>query len=125
MVLVAIGILTLVVALLIDLPDAKDTTEASLAYSGVVAVLLSGFWLELAAGAALTVSGIALLFQPAANRAREPRPERSKSSREGSRADDSPGPGAPAGRVSATRSTGRGAPPGPATGHGPATGSRA
>ncbi|HNF84241.1 MAG TPA: hypothetical protein PLE13_09675, partial [Solirubrobacterales bacterium] len=48
MVLVTIGLLTLAVALLVDLPDARDTTEAALAYSGVKAVLLSGFWLELA-----------------------------------------------------------------------------
>lgn len=75
MVLVTIGLLSLVVALLVDLPDATDTTEASLAYSGVKAVILSGFWLELAAGAALTVSGFALLFQPAPGRARERRRE--------------------------------------------------
>lgn len=75
MLLVTIGLLSLAVALLVDLPDATDTTEASLAYSGVKAVILSGFWLELAAGAALTVTGFALLFQPAPGRARERRRE--------------------------------------------------
>ena len=72
MVLVAIGLLILVVALLIDLPDATDTTEASLAYSGVQARILGGFWLELAAGAALTISGLALLLEPSLGRARDP-----------------------------------------------------
>ena len=71
MVLVAIGLLTLVVALLIDLPDATDTTEAALAYSGVQARILGGFWLELAAGAALTVAGLAFLLEPAPGRVRE------------------------------------------------------
>lgn len=70
MVLVAIGLLTLAVALLIDLPDATDTTEAALAYAGVRARLLSGFWLELAAGFSLTLTGLALLLEPTAQRAR-------------------------------------------------------
>ena len=87
MVLVTIGLLTLAVALLVDLPDARDTTEAALAYSGVKAVLLSGFWLELAAGAALTVTGFALLFEPSPGRAREKRPQEEPGSR--------PGPGNP------------------------------
>ncbi|HMY26718.1 MAG TPA: hypothetical protein PLJ59_10355, partial [Solirubrobacterales bacterium] len=84
MVLVTIGLLTLAVALLVDLPDARDTTEAALAYSGVKAVLLSGFWLELAAGAALTVTGFALLFEPSPGRAREKRPQEEPGSRPGS-----------------------------------------
>jgi len=90
MTLVAIGLLTLVVGLLVDLPDATDTTEASLAYSGVKAVLLSGFWLQLAAGAALTVSGLALLLEPSArpvaDRKRERRREPETSNVAGSRA---------------------------------------
>jgi hypothetical protein len=73
MTLVAIGLLTLAVALLVDLPDATDTAEASLAYAGVRAVLLSGFWLELAAGAALAVSGLALLVEPSPGPVREGR----------------------------------------------------
>ena len=85
MVLVTIGLLTLAVALLVDLPDARDTTEAALAYSGVKAVLLSGFWLELAAGAALTVTGFALLFEPSPGRAREKRPQEEPGSRPGGR----------------------------------------
>lgn len=69
MVLVVIGLLTVAVSLLVDLPDATDTSEAALAYAGVKAILLSGFWLQLAAGAALTVSGLALLFEPSPGRA--------------------------------------------------------
>ncbi len=82
MVLVAIGVLTLAVTLLIDLPDATDTTEASLAYAGAQARLLSGFWLELVAGAALMVTGIALLLEPAPGKARSRQRER--------RSDESP-----------------------------------
>ncbi len=88
MVLVTIGLLTLVVALLVDLPDATDTTEAALAYAGVKARLLSGFWLELAAGAALTVTGLALLLEPAAERAPSSRRESRRSE-----ADSKAGPG--------------------------------
>lgn len=70
MALVAIGVLTLAVTLLVDLPDATDTSEASLAYAGAQARLLSGFWLELVAGAALAVTGLALLLEPAPGKAR-------------------------------------------------------
>lgn len=73
MTLVMIGLLTLVVALLVDLPDATDTTEAALAYAEVKARLLSGFWLELAAGTTLAVSGLALLLEPGPQRIRESR----------------------------------------------------
>lgn len=76
MTLVTIGLLTLVVTLLIDLPDATDTSEAALAYAGVKARLLSGFWLELAAGATLAATGLALLLEPRGSRARAARRER-------------------------------------------------
>ncbi|MCB0860233.1 MAG: hypothetical protein KDB54_06220 [Solirubrobacterales bacterium] len=111
MLLVAIGLLTLAVALLVDLPDATDTAEASLAYSGVEAVLLSGFWLELAAGAALAASGFALLYEPSTGRIGQRHPE---SRREGRprRAEGGSGSGTRAASGS-----------GPAAG--PATGSRA
>lgn len=70
MVLVAIGLLTLAVSLLVDLPAATDSTEAALAYADVQARLLAGFWLQLAAGATLAVGGIALLAEPTARPAR-------------------------------------------------------
>lgn len=86
MTLTMIGLLTLVVALLIDLPQATDTTEAALAYAGVSARLLSGFWLELAAGTALTVTGLALLLEPSRRRAPDRRRERRPSAVAGSSA---------------------------------------
>lgn len=86
MVLTTVGLLTLVVALAIDLPQATDTTEDALAYAGVSARLLSGFWLELAAGAALTISGLALVLEPSARRAPDRKRERQPSAMAGSRA---------------------------------------
>ncbi len=52
------------VALAIDLPRGLDVAEAEFNYSGVEAVLLSGFWLELAAGTVLAVTGLSLLATP-------------------------------------------------------------
>lgn len=113
MVLVAIGLLTLAVALLVDLPDATDTTEAALAYAGVKAVLLSGFWLELAAGAVLAVSGLALLLEPSPARARDQKREASRSGsgaeqpESGRSAADSSGGGKSAAERSAERAARR------------------
>jgi hypothetical protein len=56
---------TLLVALAIDLPNGLDAAEAEFNYAGVEAVLLSGFWLELAAGTVLAVTGLSLLVSPA------------------------------------------------------------
>lgn len=75
MVLITIGLLTLVVSLTIDLPQATDTTEAALAYAEVQARLLSGFWLQLAAGASLTAAGIAFLLEPVTRPVRRKRRE--------------------------------------------------
>lgn len=61
-ILAAAGGLTIIVALAIDLPKALDVSEAELSYAGVKAVLLSGFWLELGAGAVLAVTGLATLI---------------------------------------------------------------
>lgn len=86
MTLTMIGLLTLVVTLLIDLPNATDTAEVALAYEGVSARLLSGFWLELTAGAALAVAGLALVLEPATRRLPDRRRERHPSAVAGSRA---------------------------------------
>ncbi|MBN8868228.1 MAG: hypothetical protein J0H98_11795 [Solirubrobacterales bacterium] len=86
MTLTMIGLLTIAVALLVDLPDAKDVSELELAYAGVRAVLLSGFWLELAAGATLAVTGLALLLEPSKQPAASSRRERRPSTIAGSRA---------------------------------------
>ncbi|MBK8294377.1 MAG: hypothetical protein IPK93_06250 [Solirubrobacterales bacterium] len=67
--LVLAGAVALAIALLVDLPAGLDTTDAELAFAGVKGVLLSGFWLELGAGAVLLVSGAALaLDAPAPQR---------------------------------------------------------
>lgn len=57
------GLATVVVALAIDLPSGLDTGDAALSYSGVTAILLSGFWLELAAGAVLCATGLLLWLE--------------------------------------------------------------
>ncbi|HTU14111.1 MAG TPA: hypothetical protein VMF31_02840 [Solirubrobacterales bacterium] len=63
-VLVFAGGLTLAVALAIDLPIGLDADNAELSYAGVKAILLSGFWLEVCAGAVLLVAGVALALEP-------------------------------------------------------------
>lgn len=71
------------VALAIDLPRGLDASEAELAYSGVKALLLSGFWLELGAGVVLAVTGLSLMAAPAGDpkAAGAPRPDRGPGTR--------------------------------------------
>ncbi|MGK2931790.1 MAG: hypothetical protein ACSLFD_03305 [Solirubrobacterales bacterium] len=73
LVLVLTGIAALAVAFLIDLPAGLDTADAELAFAGVKGVLLSGFWLEVGAGAVLLVSGLGLVLDAPAPRRRESR----------------------------------------------------
>lgn len=54
------GIVTIAVTLLVDLPKGLDIAVAEISYSGVVAVLLSGFWAQLAAGFVLATAGLGL-----------------------------------------------------------------
>ena len=89
----AVGGLTIIVVLALDLPKALDVTDAALSYSGVKAVLLSGFWLEMAAGGVLTVTGLSTLLgretaSSPARRAPRPRPGQNAVSRQ---TDQSPG----------------------------------
>lgn len=74
----AAGLLALAVGLLVDLPAGTDASEIASAYSGAEAVLLSGFWLELAAGLSLACCGLLMATAPrAASRrgaSREQRP---------------------------------------------------
>jgi hypothetical protein len=51
------GLLGLAVALAIDLPQGLDAGRAGLAFSGSQAVLLQGFWAEVACSAVLMLSG--------------------------------------------------------------------
>jgi MFS family permease len=55
-----VGIATIAVTMLVDLPRGLDTEEAAIAFTGVAAVLLTGFWLQLAAGVVLTATGLLL-----------------------------------------------------------------
>lgn len=57
------GFITVAVTLAIDLPAGLDTADAGLSYSGVSAVLLSGFWLQLATGTVLAVTGMLLWLE--------------------------------------------------------------
>ncbi|MFM9043014.1 MAG: hypothetical protein ACKOPI_02535 [bacterium] len=57
----ALGLITVAVALVVDLPKALDPVNA-LPYSDATTRLLGGFWAQLSAGIALVVSG-AVLFR--------------------------------------------------------------
>jgi hypothetical protein len=80
LVLVLAGALTLAVALLVDLPAGLDTADAEIAFSGVKGILLSGFWLEIGAGAVLLVSGAGLILDAPAPRRAESRQRRTVNS---------------------------------------------
>ena len=83
LVVAAVGGVTLLTALVVDLPNGLDLGDAELSYSGVSAVLLSGFWLQLAAGAALAAAGLLLQANPAGSAAPDRR--RAPSRRPGER----------------------------------------
>ncbi len=55
------GVATIAVTLLVDLPKGLDVAVAEISYSGVAAVLLPGFWAQLAAGLVLAIGGLGLL----------------------------------------------------------------
>lgn len=59
------GLLSVAVALLIDLPAGTDASNVAAAYSGAEPVLLAGFWLELAAGLGLVCCGALIAAAPA------------------------------------------------------------
>ena len=90
----------LAIALLVDLPKGLDVEVASISFEGVAAVILSGFWLQLAAGTVLTATGFGLAAldrRPAAARARSPRRPARDSGDGGSQRDRrSPATGSPA-----------------------------
>lgn len=56
----AAGLATVIVSVAADLPRGLDLGEAEIAYVDAVAVLLGGFWLQLAGGVVLTVAGCVL-----------------------------------------------------------------
>lgn len=85
--IVVVGLLALVVGLAIDLPRGLDSAAASAAYADADAVLLAGFWLEIASGVTLAATGILLAIGPTVEAAgsRE-RPARTDRRRRRSRA---------------------------------------
>ncbi len=58
--LVAIGVVVLVVSIAIDAPKGLDEGDAAVAYESASATLLSGFWLQIAAGVVLVGCGLLL-----------------------------------------------------------------
>jgi len=78
--LTAAGAVVLITGIAIDLPAGLDVADAELSYSGVSAILLAGFWLQLAAGVVLLVSGLAFTLAREKKPApvREPRPARAR-----------------------------------------------
>ena len=58
------GLLSIAVAVLIDLPAGTDASVVAAAYSGAEPVLLAGFWLELAAGFGLACCGALIAAAP-------------------------------------------------------------
>jgi hypothetical protein len=58
--LVPLGIAVLVIAIAVDAPKGLDEGAAAVAYESASASLLSGFWLQIAAGAVLIACGLML-----------------------------------------------------------------
>lgn len=79
------GLATVAVTLAIDLPGALDLGDAGVAYAGASAVLLPGFWLQLAAGVTLATTGILLSLGREVDRAEAPRPRRRPADRSSTR----------------------------------------
>jgi hypothetical protein len=109
--IVLTGIATVAVTLLIDLPNGLDVAVAEISYSGVAAVLLPGFWLQLSAGFVLAASGLGLLAlmgrrstSRERNQERDSRPKRTGNQRAG-RIDvpEDVGPGGGSGRSAGPR----------------------
>lgn len=55
--LIPLGVIVIAIAIVVDVPQGLDEGSAATAYEGAEAVLLEGFWAQLAAGAVLIVSG--------------------------------------------------------------------
>lgn len=54
------GLVSVIVSVAVDLPRGLELGEAEIAYADAVAVLLRGFWLQLASGVILAVGGLVL-----------------------------------------------------------------
>jgi hypothetical protein len=73
--LCAVGAAAIAVSLLVDMPKGLDEGSAAVAYEGAEARLLEGFWIQIAAGAALIAIGplLASYLRPASAHEQERR----------------------------------------------------
>ena len=76
----ALGLLSLAVVLLVDLPAGLDASTQASRFSGATAVLEDGFYAELAAGAGLMLGGLLLAAAPKAASRYHARPCRTRTS---------------------------------------------
>jgi hypothetical protein len=74
----ALGLLSLAVALLVDLPAGLDAGAQASRFSGATAVLLDGFYAEVAAAAGLMLGGLLLVVAPKAAARYHARPCRTR-----------------------------------------------
>jgi hypothetical protein len=75
-----LGLLSLAVVLLVDLPAGRDAGELTSRFSGATAVLLDGFYAQIAAAAGLMVGGLLLVLAPKAAARYHARPCRTRTS---------------------------------------------
>jgi hypothetical protein len=73
-----LGLLSLAVALLVDLPAGQDAGELSSRFAGTTAVLLDGFYAQIAAAAGLMLGGLLLVVAPKAAARYHARPCRTR-----------------------------------------------
>jgi hypothetical protein len=73
-----LGLLSLAIALLVDLPAAGDVGEFSSRFAGASAVLLDGFYAQIAAAAGLMLGGLLLVLAPKAAARYHARPCRTR-----------------------------------------------
>ena len=76
----ALGLLSLAVALLVDLPAGRDVSADATRFSGARAVLYDGFYAEIAAAAGLMLGGMLLVVAPKATARYYARPCRTRTS---------------------------------------------
>ncbi len=74
----ALGLVSLAVVLLVDLPAGLDVGRFSSRFSGASAVLLDGFYAQIAAAAGLTIGGLLLVLAPKAAARYHARPCRTR-----------------------------------------------
>ena len=79
--LIPVGAAVLAIAFLVDMPKGLDEGSAAIAYEGVRAALLEGFWAQLFAAGTLIVCGVLLPIHLAALGERRGAPEGASSAR--------------------------------------------